>query len=73
MREKEVATLLDHILQRDKARFLLFQALLQCGDGFLDRDSLLSRRPLLGFGTDEAIGQNGHYQVKGLFAFCLRT
>jgi hypothetical protein len=65
--------LLHHILQRDKAGFVLFQALLHLRNGLVDGCSVLAYRSLLGFGMDEAVSQNGRYQRKGLLALRLCT
>src|ERR1051326_7709584 len=73
MLEKIIAGLLHHILQRDKARFVLFQALLQRRDGLADGCSVFAYWSPLGFGTDEAVSQNGRDQSKGLLAFRLCT
>ena len=71
MLEKVVARLLDHILERDKARFILVQALLQGGNGLLDGRTVLAHRSLLGFGTNKALRENGQHQLKRLFPFGL--
>src|SRR5205807_10467342 len=58
MLEKEVAGLLDDVLQRDKAGLILFQTLLQSGNSFLDGRTVLARRSLFRFGANEAIGED---------------
>ena len=73
MREKEVAALLHDILQRNEARFLFFQALLQDREGFFDGLPVLACRSLLSFGTNEAIGEHGQYPLKCFLPFRLRT
>ncbi|MGZ3630213.1 MAG: hypothetical protein ACXVDN_21440 [Ktedonobacteraceae bacterium] len=69
--EVVIATLLDHILQRNKAGFILIQAVLQRGNGFFDRGPIFARRALFRFRADEAVRKNGHHQFKRLFALGL--
>jgi len=64
MREKVVADLLDDVLERDEACLILFQALLQGGNRFLDGWLLLACGSLLCLGANKAIGENGNEQVK---------
>ena len=71
--EKVVAGLLHHILERDKAGFILIQTLLQGGDGFLDGRTVFARWSFLRFGTNEAIRENRGDQQKRLFPFSLLT
>src|SRR5205085_7365306 len=73
MREKEVATLLHDILQRNEVRFIFFQALLQGREGFFDGWPVLGGFSLLRFGSNEAIGENGQNQLKRFLPFRLRT
>jgi hypothetical protein len=71
--EEKVATLLDDILQRDKAGLVFFQTLLQDADGFFDGWTVLAWRAFVRLGANKTIGENGEDQEKGLLAFCLST
>src|SRR5207302_4557972 len=62
--EKEVACLLDDILQGHKARLIFFQALLQSSNGFLDGRSIFAHGSLFRSGANEAIRENGGDQFK---------
>ena len=71
MLEKVVASLLDHILERDKAGFILVQPLVQAGHGLLDGRTVLAHRSLLGFGANKALGEKGQHQLKRFFPCCV--
>ena len=73
MFEEEIAGLLDDILHADKRRLVLLKRLLQRFDGLLDGLAVLACLPLLGFGTNEAIGEDGLNQLKDPFALGLPT
>src|SRR5207247_7994951 len=57
--EVVIAALFHDILQRDKAGLILFQALLQGSNGFLDPRTVFACRSLLGLGSNTAIGEDG--------------
>src|SRR6266566_1512078 len=71
--EEVVAGLLDHVLQGDEGRLILRKPLLQGFDGLCDRLAILARRSRLGFGANEAFGEDGLDQVKDLLALGLGT
>ncbi len=54
-----VARLLDHILQCDKAAFVVVQALLQRRNSLFDTPAVLACWALITLGADEAFGENG--------------
>src|SRR5260370_21712490 len=71
MFEKIITGLLDHILQGNEGGIVLLKRLLQRLDGFFDALAVFARRSLLGFGANEAIGEDRLDQLKDLLTLSL--
>src|SRR5260221_3460587 len=71
MFEKIITGLLDHILQGNEGGIVLLKRLLQRLDGFFDALAVFARRSLLGFGANEAIGEDRLVQLKDLLTLSL--
>src|SRR6266852_2388444 len=69
--EEDITALLDHILQHDECSLINCKRLVQSGDCLADGTSVLTCRPFVGLGTNEAISENGLNEPKDLLSFGL--